>query len=570
MDPAKRAELDKKLAQLREFYIQGLPAEFEKLQDLLDQVSPNKPARDVISEIHQALHKFAGSGGSFGFHELSIEARKVEQELLQWLKTEESLFSADKLAALRSKIDELKKVLSVKDQQDSELEPVSSDANQKARPNELSARIKPKKNNIVKSKRIWLVEDNKKLHEKLARELVSFSFEVIPFDSLDQIQNQENQNKADLILIDFSLLQYDLTKNSLVLPSFITEQSTPFLVVGAQNDFKVRLAVAKLGASGYFVMPIDIADIINRINQIFDAQTALPGRVLIVDDDLQLACHYKLVLESAEFKVDFVNHPEELLPRMETFKPELVLMDLNMPEVSGRDLAGVIRQFKRYTSLPIVFLSAETELSTQLDALFYGADEFLTKPISNDALILAVHARIYRARTLEALITKDGLTGLLTHSNIKEMAEYELSRSKRTAITQSFAMLDIDHFKSVNDTYGHAVGDTVIASLATLLKQRLRTTDLIGRYGGEEFLVVLPECEIDEAVILLEKIRILFSEIEFHKDEQTFSCTISIGVASTSQFLSCESDELINSADQALYKAKRSGRNKTVMYSTDG
>ena len=168
------------------------------------------------------------------------------------------------------------------------------------------------------------------------------------------------------------------------------------------------------------------------------------------------------------------------------------------------------------------------------------------------------------------MITKDGLTGLLTHSNIKEMAEYELSRSKRTAITQSFAMLDIDHFKSVNDTYGHAVGDTVIASLATLLKQRLRTTDLIGRYGGEEFLVVLPECEIDEAVILLEKIRILFSEIEFHKDEQTFSCTISIGVASTSQFLSCESDELINSADQALYKAKRSGRNKTVMYSTDG
>lgn len=567
MDPAKRAELDKKLAQLRDFYIQGLPAEFEKLQDLLDQVSPNKPARDVISEIHQALHKFAGSGGSFGFHELSVEARKVEQELLQWLKTEESLFSAEKLEALGNKIAELKKVLSVKEEK---VEQDTTGTALKSLPKELSARVKPKKDTIVKSKRIWLVEDNKRLHEKLARELVSFSFEVIPLGSLDQLQNQENQNKADLILIDLTLLEYDQAKNTLVLPSFIREQSTPFLVVGAQNDFMIRLAVAKLGASGYFVMPIDIADIINRINQIFDAQTALPGRVLIVDDDLQLACHYKLVLESAEFKVDFVTHPKELLPRMESFQPELVLMDLNMPEVSGRDLAGVIRQFKRYTSLPIVFLSAETELTTQLDALFYGADEFLTKPISNDALILAVHARIYRARTLEALITKDGLTGLLTHSNIKEMAEYELNRAKRTGITQCFAMLDIDHFKSVNDTYGHAVGDTVIASLATLLKQRLRTTDLIGRYGGEEFLVVLPECEIDEAVILLEKIRNLFSEIEFHKDQQTFFCTISIGVASTSQFLSCEADELINSADKALYQAKRGGRNKTVMYSTNG
>jgi diguanylate cyclase (GGDEF)-like protein len=564
MDPAKRAELDKKLTQLREFYIQGLPAEFEKLQRLLDEVNPNKPAREVISEIHQALHKFAGSGGSFGFHELSADARKAEQELLKWLKTEESLFSEEKLADLRSKIDELKKVLVSKEHQDQT--PRETEVTQ-SRPNvDTKEHSQAKQNNIIKSKRILLVEDNKKLHEKLARELVSFSFEVIPFASLDLLKIQKNDNKADLLLIDLSLLNYDQTKNSLLLPPIIKEQGVPFLLIGAQNDFNIRLAIAKLGASGYFVMPLDIADIIQRINQVFDAQSALPGRVLIVDDDLQLACHYKLVLEAAEFKVDFVTHPEELLPRMESFQPELVLMDLNMPDVSGRDLAGVIRQFKRYNSLPIVFLSAETELSAQIDALYYGADEFLTKPISDDALILAVHARISRARTLEALITKDGLTGLLTHSNIKEMAGYELSRAKRTAITQCFAMLDIDHFKSVNDTYGHATGDTVIASLATLLKQRLRTTDLIGRYGGEEFLVVLPECEIDEAVILLEKIRVLFSEIEFCKDDMLFSSSISIGVASTSQFLSCEADDLINCADQALYRAKRSGRNKTVMY----
>ena len=558
MDPDKRAALDKKLAQLREFYIQGLPAEFAKLEDLLNQLKQDQAARETVSEIHQALHKFAGSGGSFGLPELSIDARKVEQELLQWLKSEQTLFPSDMLEHLHQSIGNLKKLLAAESKQEPE---------QKANQAEPLASKSIIKRNSTKSKKIWLIEHHKKLYEKLVNELGTFSFDVVPFESVADLSSDTEHLHADLILIDLALLEVDKETNGIALPSKLKEQNVPFLVIGWQEDFNTRLAIAKLGASGYFVTPFDIADIISSINQIFERQAAPPGRVLIVDDDLQLACHYKLVLESADFKVDFVTHPEELLPRMEAFHPELVLMDLNMPDVSGRDLAGVIRQYKRYTSLPIVFLSAETQLNAQLDALFHGADEFLTKPISDEALIVAVHARIQRARTLVSLITKDGLTGLLKHTNIKEMAEYELNRAKRTPTTQCFVMIDIDHFKSVNDTYGHSVGDRVITSLATLLKQRLRNTDLIGRYGGEEFLVVLPECDMQEAYSVMDKIRVLFSKIEFQKEKQNFFCSISIGIACTDQFLRCDTESLINSADKAMYEAKNTGRNKTVMSS---
>ncbi len=560
MDADKRAELDKKLAQLRDYYIQSLPGEFEKLDAKLTELQPNVPAREIISDIHQALHKFAGSGGSFGFHELSADARSIEQDLLKWLKADKNYYSDEERDALRLRIKDLKKVLSLAKNDELTEKKIVNHSDVLTIPEE-------KKNTTRRqARKICLLKSSRSIFDLLVEELKSFNFDVTVFETVESLTTAYSGLSVDLLIIDLAMLKVNKASRILELPETIKAQNAPLIVIGSDEDFPTRLAVAKSGARGYFVNPVDISELINKINHFFDKQNAEPGRVLIVDDDLQLACHYKLVLETVGIEVEFVVDPEELLNALETVKPELVLMDLNMPDISGRDLAGVIRQFKRYESLPIVFLSAETTLSTQLDALYHGADEFLTKPISNDALILTVVSRIQRARTLESLIKQDGLTGLLTHTNIKESADYELKRAKRTRSVLSFAMIDIDHFKSVNDNYGHSTGDSVIASLATLLKQRLRATDLIGRYGGEEFLVVLPECALEEAYNILDDIRTLFEKIQFHTKDKAFFSSISIGVSSTSQFLSFTPDEMIKSADKALYEAKHTGRNKTVKY----
>lgn len=198
-----------------------------------------------------------------------------------------------------------------------------------------------------------------------------------------------------------------------------------------------------------------------------------------------------------------------------------------------------------------------------------GAEEFLTKPISDIHLVAAVRARAVRSRQLSDLMSKDSLTGLLKHARIKETIAIELARAQRSDKPLAVAMIDIDHFKSVNDTYGHAVGDRVLKVLAHLLKQRLRKADGIGRYGGEEFVAILPECDQDTAQRILDDIRVRFAALRFQHEAQEFAVTLSAGIACTTTLPAANGDELLIAADGALYVAKHGGRNQVRAAAAD-
>ena len=220
-----------------------------------------------------------------------------------------------------------------------------------------------------------------------------------------------------------------------------------------------------------------------------------------------------------------------------------------------------------WLGVPIIYLSSETDSERQLEVLIKAGDDFLTKPISDNALIVAIFARAQRARQLSEVMTKDSLTGLLQHAHIKERLANELVRSMRQQQQVSVVMLDIDHFKRVNDEHGHAAGDNVIRALANLLRQRLRRIDSLGRYGGEEFLVVLPDCPAEQARRILDEIRQRFAEIQFSAQPHDLSCTFSCGIAQLAPQL--DSKQLSQQADLALYVAKHGGRNQVAIHQTD-
>jgi diguanylate cyclase (GGDEF)-like protein len=223
----------------------------------------------------------------------------------------------------------------------------------------------------------------------------------------------------------------------------------------------------------------------------------------------------------------------------------------------------VIRQHESYVGTPIVFFSVETDISQHLAAMRAGGDDFLIKPIAPDHLLATVESRVQRARSITSLMIRDSLTGLLNHTAIEEQLHRELALQLRQDGVLSYVLIDLDHFKQINDQYGHAAGDKVIRGLSRLLRQRFRQTDLLGRYGGEEFVVVLPASDAQLATKLLEEVRTAFSRIQFSAADKTFSTTFSAGVASAPPF--ADAMTLQAEADRALYRAKQAGRNQVYI-----
>jgi diguanylate cyclase (GGDEF)-like protein len=415
---------------------------------------------------------------------------------------------------------------------------------------------------------IWLVEDDDKLGKVLARQLESFNYTVRLFTNITDAESAAQNEQASMLIMD--VMFDEKMKNATQILSEcqnLRKFTCPLLFVSATDDFQSRVRAVKLGAVGYFLKPLDVSKLAARMAEIFDQINAQPGRVLIVDDDVELAEHYRLVLLGAGMEVSVLHQPDQLMKKISAIRPELILMDMHMPDYTGSDLAGVIRQYDNYRSLPIVYLSAEIDLDRQIAALNRGADDFLTKPISNAQLIAAVNVRIQRARQVESLIVKDSLTGLLKHASFKEALELEVKRGRRLGKPVSVGMMDIDHFKQVNDTFGHAAGDVVITAVALLLRQRLRQSDVLGRYGGEGFAVLLQDCVEYDAKLLMDDIRKSFSEIKFSHAGKMFTCTLSGGLVSSARYPKKNGAALLAVADEALYVAKHSGRNQICLAS---
>lgn len=292
-----------------------------------------------------------------------------------------------------------------------------------------------------------------------------------------------------------------------------------------------------------------------------EATTELPYRVLIVDDDMMVARYHAALLEKAEMVVQILNDPEKILTALEETNPDIVLLDMYMPNRTGLEVAAILRKQEMYAGLPIVFLSSENRPRQQL-ALQSDGDDFLMKPVDSTRLLASVTSRAKRGRIVRALMMQDSLTGLLHHKAIKARLETEIARADRHQTALSFAIIDIDHFKDVNDTHGHPVGDRVIKNLSELLQKRLRQSTVVGRYGGEEFAVIFENCSAADATKVLEEMRQGFSKMEQWSEQGAFQVTFSAGVAEHAS--GADAAQLIATADHALYASKHAGRNRVT------
>jgi diguanylate cyclase (GGDEF)-like protein len=254
--------------------------------------------------------------------------------------------------------------------------------------------------------------------------------------------------------------------------------------------------------------------------------------------------------------------------------PDLLLLDWMLPGVDGVELCKQVRSLGRDRYTYILVLSARAGHADMLAALEAGADDYLIKPFDPAELkarlntgrrILHLQNELVAAReAMRRQATRDSLTGTWNHAAILEVLEHELGRARREGKPVAVILADLDHFKNVNDTFGHLAGDAVLCEFAARTAAALRPYDLIGRYGGEEFLIVLPGCDESAVAAVSERLRRRVAEQPFTHDGREVSVTVSVGAA-VSRACTGDAATLVQAADQALYRAKAAGRNRVEL-----
>ncbi len=400
--------------------------------------------------------------------------------------------------------------------------------------------------------------------ERLSKQLDFFGLYAQALDGLSDFQTAMAHRHPSAIVID---VDFCGPGEGLKLAAGVQqglEQKLPLIFFSHhETDTPTRLAAVRAGGEEFLTGTLEASSLLEKIEILTCVAQYEPYKVLIIDDSRAQALHTERLLNSAGIVTRTLLDPIQAMAELADFQPDLIILDMYMPGCTGTELAKVIRHNDRYVSVPIIYLSAEDDLDKQLDAMSEGGDDFLTKPIKPRHLITTVRNRAARARNLKARMVRDSLTGLYNHTHILQLLEDCCFRARRENQRLCFAMLDIDHFKKVNDSHGHPMGDRVIKSLALFLKQRLRKTDYIGRYGGEEFAIVMPDTDIQSAHFTLDEIRRRFAEIHYPAQPADLFCTFSAGVVEMGE----KDDSLLlaSRADEALYRAKHAGRNHVFL-----
>lgn len=299
--------------------------------------------------------------------------------------------------------------------------------------------------------------------------------------------------------------------------------------------------------------------------------------VLVIDDSKSIAEFCRQILDPRGIQVIWSSDGLKGLEEAKRAKPDLILLDVVMPNLDGYKTLQRLKQVEITSDIPVIMFSTMKEAMDKIKGLELGAVDYIAKPFDAGELIARVNTQLRLKRLHDALLEKterlskladkDGLTGLYNHRYFQDKLTEEFVRAKRYELPLSNILMDIDYFKKINDTYGHAVGDVVLKGIGSMLKGSTRKDiDTPARYGGEEFAIILPHTELSKALKVAERLRKAVAEHPFKVPSGQISITVSFGVAAIPHPEINDKQTLIKASDEALYRAKEKGRNKVEAY----
>jgi len=398
--------------------------------------------------------------------------------------------------------------------------------------------------------KILIVEDNT-TYSKL---IFNYINKMLLFSSCDIVSSFEELKKIkknyDLFIVDYVL--EDTIKDEHI--KYLIEKNKKIIVMTAFED-KLLSSNIKDKIIDYIIKE-DISVIYYLVKLIKRFYKNKHINILLVEDFLSIRKYEKNVLKMLNLNVFEAENGQEALKILEKEEINLIITDIEMPKKNGIELVKDVRKNYEMDLLPILVVSSEKDTANALKILKLGANDLIKKPFLKEELVIRVnnlldlYDYLFKYKNLSVI---DSLTGVYNRTYL----EYNFEKNFNIFNQKSIAMLDIDFFKKVNDTYGHQTGDKVLKYFADLMKKTLRKDDIVIRYGGEEFLVFMPNTSKKEAIIILTKIKVLLKKAK----DKPIDFTFSAGVADNGDTLA----EMIKRADERLYTAKNNGRNKIVI-----
>ncbi|MFW5968110.1 MAG: response regulator [Persicimonas sp.] len=538
----------RQVGQMRSAFVDELEDEIEHLSNVVAAARGAQMDRAKLDALRAAARRIQSVASRHGYFDIGQPIATLEQTLEEI--ADEPSVGPDRWRVIESALRNARAVLLRLQSQP----PSQPDASRQESPAPRTSTV------LVIDDDTRFLEKAKRLGEQLLVEVCGAKTRHQALDLLD-----ENATGIEAIFVNIDM---DASFDPFHLVAEIRQRAgphhMPIAFVSGRGRLTDRVQAAHAGAALFLDKPIDTTEFSQAVHHLVSQRRAAQPTVLVVDDDHAFAERARSLFESEQIVVAHLADSTRVLRHLERTNPDALVINALMPGVSGFDLCRMLRTIPRWQDLPVLFVSDSVSTSTRVAAYRCGADDIVAKSCAAEELIVRLQVRIERARLMRQRADRDLLTGLLTRRAFLESLAARISEVRRQQKPLALCLLDLDHFKQINDTHGHIAGDRVLAGLGRLLQNRFRFEDLRGRWGGEEFAIAIVGEDGATAQKVLERVQSEFETVDFEgADDESFRVTFSAGISHFPED-GTETDQLLEAADRRLYAAKERGRDLIV------
>lgn len=401
--------------------------------------------------------------------------------------------------------------------------------------------------------------DGEELSDQLRNQLVDPIIVATVDDAVDEVVRR----LPDAILVDADPSAPEGVIHLASRLAAIPGARVPVAVIAPDGLPEHRVAAAKAGALLYLERPLTAETIGLALRRLVDSRRGAIPKLLVLDDEPSYRSAATRVLAAEGFEVSQLGDPRRVFEVLDEVRPDVLLVDAGMEHLSGYDVCRMLRTSAQWQELPILFVTSRVDVESKLAAFRAGADDYISKSADAEELIARARGRFERTRLLRDYGDRDFLTGLPRRSAFISAFLSILNQARRRERPVALAVIDLDHFKNVNDVHGHLAGDRVLIAIGKLLASRFRAEDARGRWGGEELVIAFPDSDASIVVPALQRFLDETQAIEFTGDGGSFHVSFSAGVADYPHDGAGPAD-LFAAADRRLYVAKKLGRARVV------